>query len=136
PTMVYAGATRGSRGRNGIYRTRDGGLTWRLVNPHFPPFGTSDLAINQTDHRVVYAAGSGDVGVMKTPDGGRSWRALDMGLVATASTSVATDPSNPNIVFATTGRKDGLYRTTDGGQTWERSSRGLERHPIRIAVAP
>src|SRR5205823_2251011 len=55
---------------------------------------------------------------------------------ATASTSVATDPSNPNIVFATTGRKDGLYRTTDGGQTWERSSRGLERHPIRIAVAP
>jgi photosystem II stability/assembly factor-like uncharacterized protein len=129
----------------GLYKTDDGGKTWRLVlEGENPSTGCSGLAMDPTNPQVLFAGmwdfrrkgwtfrsgGDGpdapsDSGLFRTEDGGRTWKPLDQaaGLPPRpwGRVEVAIAPSDPKIVYALVESKESaLYRSSDGGRTWER----------------
>jgi photosystem II stability/assembly factor-like uncharacterized protein len=127
----YFGACAG-----GVWKTVDGGLTWKCVSDGF--FGTSAigaLAVSVADPNVIYA-GTGETsirgnvshgdGVYKSVDGGRTWR--NMGLKDTRHIGkIQIHPRNPDIVYVAAlghawgpNEERGVFRSTNGGETWEK----------------
>ena len=120
PETVYVaalGKLYSTGGQRGVYRTRNGGKTWRLVLAGSTPWtGAIDLAMDPRDPRVLYAAlwdrqrtawnfrgnGSGS-GLWKTIDGGDHWTRLTHGFPdgrEVGRIGIAVAPSDPNIVYA------------------------------------
>ena len=83
----------GPNEERGVYRTTDGGTTWQHVLKVGPRTGASDLRMDPTNPRVLYAAmwnhgrtpwfihsGGTDGGIYKSTDGGDNWNKLEGGL--------------------------------------------------------
>ncbi len=144
---------------NGIYRSTDGGATWR----HRGLEATSQIARiivdpRNSEHLLVAALGnpfadSDDRGVYRSDDGGQTWRKTLFVGRSTGASDIAVVPGRPDIVFAgmwqfhrnawhltSGGAADGLYKSTDGGGTWHAlTGGGLPDGPlgrIGLAVAP
>ena len=129
PLVYYAGAASG-----GLWKSEDGGVTWRGVFEDQDVHSVGALAVSASDPQIVWA-GTGEPhirsnvtignGVYRTTDGGESWD--HMGLDATGRISrIVIHPTDPDIVYvAALGhahspqQERGIYRTTDGGSTWE-----------------
>ncbi|MHB8418223.1 MAG: WD40/YVTN/BNR-like repeat-containing protein [Myxococcales bacterium] len=127
----------------GLYRTTDGGKSWRLVlKGQNLSTGCSGLAMDPANPKVLFAglwdfrrkgwtfrsggdgpeAPSGS-GLYRSDDGGESWTALTAGLPAKpwGRVEVAVAPSNPRIVYALIeDPASALYRSSDGGATWQK----------------
>ncbi len=119
----------------GVYRTRDGGKTWQQVLKVNANTGASDLSLDPTNPRILYAAmwnhgrkpwfihsGGTDGGIYKSVDGGDNWKKLEGGLPAMVG-KIAVDvaASNPDRVYAlleSEPAKGGLWRSDDGGESW------------------
>ena len=117
----------------GIWKSTNGGVTFRPVFDHERVISMGMLAIAPSDTMQVWA-GTGEPnvrnsispggGIYKSVDGGLNWRA--MGLEKTQSIGrIVVHPSNPNIVWVAASGAPwadnpdrGLYKTTDGGQNW------------------
>lgn len=107
----------------GIFKTIDGGETWRLT---WASAWVNDIVVNPADTLVVYAV-TGDylygyVGnVFKTTDDGINWTTLNAGLPSPANRylyAIAMNPQEPNELYlATYGW--GVYKTTNGGDNWK-----------------
>src|SRR6266481_1777958 len=121
----------------GIWKTTDGGLTWRpmtdKVKDMAPSIGA--IAVAPSDANVIYAGTGescirGDIingnGVYKSMDAGKTW--IFSGLRDTRAIGrIAVHPKNPDIAFvAALGHpfganpERGVHRTNDGGKTWTR----------------
>ena len=129
-TTYYAGAASG-----GIWKTADGGVTWRPIFDGQPVSSIGSLATAPSDPNVVWA-GTGEPfirsnisvgwGMWKSTDAGKSW--TKMGLDNTGRISrIVIHPDNPDVVYvAALGHSygpqpdRGIYRTADGGKTWEK----------------
>ena len=121
----------------GIYKSTDGGKTWRktlFVNTHA---GVVDLQIDPTNPRIIYAS---TWRVQRTPyslssggDGSALWKSTDSGETWTEISKnkgfptdtlgiigVSVSPVNNQRVWAIVENKDkgGLYKSDDGGETW------------------
>ena len=165
PNVVYAGTgeacIRGNVSHgDGVYRSTDGGRTWRHVGLR----DTRHIArvrVHPSDPNVAYVAALGHAfgpnderGVFRTTDGGESWeRVLDRGDRAGAA-DLCMDPGNPRVLYAATwetlrqpwsftsgGPGSGIFRSTDGGDTWDdlTCNRGLPegvKGRIGLAVSP
>ncbi len=138
---------------NGVYRTVDGGATWR----HLGLDATRTIArvvTHPTDSNTVYVAALGRLwgenperGVFKTTDGGRTWQHVLRVDARTGAVDLVMDPSDPQRLYAamyarrrtpwsyeggsTTG---GIFRTRDGGRTWTKCVEGLPAHTGRIGL--
>lgn len=130
PNVVYVGAATG-----GVWRSVDGGLTWKPIFDDTRQLGIGSVAVFQQNPDIVWvgtgegnprnSAGVG-VGIYKSMDGGDSWR--HMGLEGSERIHrVVLHPTDPDIAYAgvmgpawSDGQVRGVYRTTDGGETWER----------------
>ncbi len=118
PTTVYAV---GVNFNSTVFKTGDGGGTWRAVTGPFDPTRVA-LAIDPIAPSTLYRSSSDGAGLVdKSVDGGESWAVLDGPPVAV--TQVAVSPRTPGVVY--TGTLDGVYRSEDGGASWTRASRGL-----------
>ena len=129
-TTYYAGAASG-----GLWKTADGGNTWRPIFDDQPVSSIGAVATAPSDPNVVWV-GTGEPfirsnisvgwGVFRSTDAGKSW--TKMGLEQTGRISrIVIHPSNPDIVYmASLGHaygpqaERGIYRTQDGGKSWER----------------
>src|SRR6185437_7104551 len=82
-----------SGGERGIYKTADGGLTWTRVLDAGPDAGGTELVMDPTNNKVLYAAmyqrrraswgmngGGPNSGIWKSSDAGRTWVRLTKGL--------------------------------------------------------
>ncbi len=121
-----------SRDSGGVYRSTDGGTSWRWMSEGMPRFNATDLA---TSASGILAVADGTV--WRSTDEGASFSTYDSGLSGSGARSLAVAPSNPAVVYLTTDA-DGVYRSADGGATWEMRSNGLRagRPTVAAAVHP
>lgn len=115
----------------GIWRSENGGATWKPLNEHQESLMASCITHNPKNPDIIYygtgesRANSADVngsGVFKSTDGGRTFSRLAStvnrgGFDAIWDIEHSKDDSN-TLFVATHGQ--GLHRSTDGGNTWER----------------
>lgn len=130
PLVMYVGAAAG-----GVFKTEDGGVTWRPVFDGQDVAAVGALAVAQTERNTVWA-GTGEPwlirpfyplgdGVYKSTDAGRNWK--HMGLEETGHIArIVVDPSNANNVYVCAvgqtyrpQHERGVFRSTDGGATWK-----------------
>src|SRR5262249_53176962 len=113
---LYVGTGGGDPRLDSVFKTTDGGTTWRALKSG-SVFGLSTpLAIDPQNPNVLYASNYNDI--IKTTDGGATWRASSTGLPIACcqiARTLAIDPGNPANVYAALG--NGLFRSTDRVQT-------------------
>ena len=121
PDTPYAGLL--GTGGAGIYKTTDGGETWKpsapaqLANAHLGRIGVVVAPGGQRVYAIVSERQEG--GLYRSDDGGTTWKRItdDVRIQGNGYFSkVFLDPHNPNIVFIA---QTSLYRSTDGGVTFE-----------------
>jgi photosystem II stability/assembly factor-like uncharacterized protein len=124
----------------GIFKTTDGGKTWRNVLFVNDETGGIDLVMDPRNANTLYAAmwqaqrvpwkltsGGPGSALYKTTDGGAHWKRISTnpgfatGILGKIGVSVAA--SNPSIVYAIVqAYEGGVFRSTDGGATWKRAN--------------
>ena len=139
PDLVYVavqGQIWGPTEARGVYRSKDGGETWEAILQVDSETGATDLSMDPTNPRIMYASmwehgrkpwfiksGGTAGGIFKTTDGGDSWQKLAGGLPELiGKTGVDVSASMPNRVYAIVEAeldKGGLYRSDDYGETWK-----------------
>jgi len=136
----------------GVYKTADGGKTWKRVLYVDADTGCSDLAIDPQEPRILYAgfwtfrrgpnyfrSGGKGSSLWKSTDGGETWRKIEKGLPAEdkGRIAVAVAPSRPSVVYALVESRDtALYRSEDLGESWEKvnSSFNVQVRPFYFAT--
>lgn len=127
-------------GERGLYKTTDGGTTWRKVLGDGEWTGVTDVVIDPRDPDVLYAAtwdrhrtvaaylgGGPGSGIHKSTDGGETWIELTTGVPSSNNGKIglAISQQDPDIVYAaieTDRRSGGLYRSTNRGGSWTKMS--------------
>jgi len=155
PEIVFvaaAGPLWGAGGDRGLFRTTDGGRTWKNVKKIDAHTGFTDVIFDPINADVIYAAsfqrerrpytyvgGGPGSGIWKSIDGGDTWTKLTEGLpkVEVGRIGLDVSRSNPNIVYATietrvtgNGASQGnteasIYRSDDRGGSWQKMGTGF-----------
>ena len=129
----------------GVFRSTDGGTTWKRVLFVDPQTACSDISADPANSNILYAgmytyrrwawhleSGGGNTAVYKSVNGGDSWERLsgkdrDIGLPKgdMDRIGVAVAPSDPNIVYviSETKTEGELWRSDDAGAHWRTVSR-------------
>lgn len=154
PDIVFvaaAGPLWTNGGERGLFRTADGGKTWKAVKTIDANTGFTDVAFDPRNPDVLYAAsyqrerrpwsfigGGPGSGIWKSADGGDSWTKLSEGLPKGDVGRIGLDVSrsNPNVVYATIetrssgpsgntgGTEASIFRSDDYGASWQRMGAG------------
>lgn len=154
PEVVWVaalGSPFGPGPERGVYRSVDGGKTWRHALFVSERTGAIDLELNPTNPDEVYAAFwyaerkpwtiiSGDEkesGIYKSTDAGATWRKVDAGLPEglVGKIDLAVTPTDPSRIYAlveAVPEEEGLYRSNDRGESWHLVSNegGIMRRPF------
>jgi photosystem II stability/assembly factor-like uncharacterized protein len=119
PWFIYAPAN-GPGG--GIYKSVDGGSTWKEISEGIPLEGRGHIGISVTPtnrNRIYAAVDAKDGGIFASNDAGATWTRLssdkrlwDRGWYFE---KVTADPKNPDVVYV---MNTSTYRSTDAGKTW------------------
>lgn len=121
---LYAGTVPDAAGRT-VFRSTDGGQSWREASLGLPDRYAMDLAIDPGNDQVVYAVfgGYGSPHVFRTASGGLAWEDIGGGLPDVPTSAVAWDPRLPGTLYV--GNDIGVFATQDGGATWFHLREGL-----------
>ncbi len=129
-----------SGGERGLYKTTDGGDTWKQVLSDNQWTGVTDILIDPRDEKVLYAAtwqrhrnvaaymgGGPGTAIYKSTDGGETWNKLKTGLPKgdMGKIGLAISPINPDVIYAAIElerRKGGIYRSENRGLSWTKMS--------------
>lgn len=127
-------------GDRGVYKTTDGGKTWKQIHFISENSGSCDLVMDPTNPDILYEAvhqrrrhvytyigGGAESGVYKTTDGGATWTELTNGLPSSnmGRVGLAVSPADPNYVYAiceAENGQQGFYRSTNRGASFEKRS--------------
>ena len=145
PDVVYVaaqGALNGPSTERGIYKSEDGGKTWKNILYVDENSGCVDLNMDMNNPRVLYAAmwdhrrlpwavqsGGKGSGLYKSNDGGESWEKIQQGLPKElGKMAISVSRANSNKVYAlvesdTHKEQGGLFASNDGGANWNRVSK-------------
>jgi photosystem II stability/assembly factor-like uncharacterized protein len=107
-TTLYAATPQG------VFKSTDGGATWREARTGLPCAGSCHLVTLAIDPRTpttLHAATS--PGLFRTVDGATTWQAL---ILPGPVQSIVLDPITTTVLYAVTSR--GLFKSADGGATW------------------
>ena len=134
-------------GDRGLYKTTDGGATWKAVLAISENTGVSEvhldprnpdtlLAVAYQRRRHVWTLidGGPESAIHKSTDGGATWRKVGKGLpeVDLGRIGIDVSPANPDVVYAVVEAADGksgFYRSANRGETWEKRSDYVSSSP-------
>jgi photosystem II stability/assembly factor-like uncharacterized protein len=104
----------------GVFRSRNGGLSWSRESTGLPVQPVLALAAAASNSSVLYAS-LGLERIFRSVDAGETWQPLPSPAARDSVISLAVSPRSPRIVYAGT-RAHGLFVSTDGGQRWRAAS--------------
>ncbi|HEY8412481.1 MAG TPA: hypothetical protein VIK76_13800 [Pyrinomonadaceae bacterium] len=128
----------GPGGERGLFKTIDGGKTWKNILNISENTGVTDVVIDPNDPNTLYCAayqrrrhmwtlinGGPESAIYKSTDAGATWNKLRAGLptVELGRIGLAISPVDSNVIYATVeaaDRKGGIFRSSDRGGSWER----------------
>ncbi|MCP4046713.1 MAG: glycosyl hydrolase, partial [Gammaproteobacteria bacterium] len=129
-----------SGGERGLFKTTDGGNTWKLILSAGEYTGANEVHLDPRNPDTIYASlhqrfrnvaalmdGGPESGIHKSTDAGKTWRELSNGIPAQdkGKIGLSISPLDPNVVYATielAQRTGGLWRSLDAGESWEKRS--------------
>ena len=149
PNIIYVsvqGAQYGKSEDRGIYKTIDGGESWKNILFISDSTGASSLSMDMNNPRVLYASmwdhqrkswqmisGGSNSGLYKSVNSGETWSNLSDGLPEKIGKSgISVSRANSNIVYANIeaqGEKGGVYRSDNAGKKW------IQVNKDRITIA-
>ncbi len=126
-----------SGGERGIYKTTDGGKTWKQILNVSENTGFNEIHMDPRNSNLLYACahqrqrkvftyigGGPESALYKSTDGGNTWNKAGGGFPSgkdLGRIGLAISPANPDYVYAIVeGDETGLYRSTDRGASWEK----------------
>lgn len=127
-------------GQRGIFKTTDGGKSWKKLLGDDDFTGATDMVIDSRDPDILYAAtwqhhrnvaaymgGGPETAIYRTDDGGDSWKKLEEGLPKgnMGKIGLAISPQKPDVIYAAielNRRKGAVYRSADKGASWVKMS--------------
>lgn len=127
-------------GDRGLYKTEDGGKTWKSVIEVDEHTGVNDVVMDPRDSNVLYAStlqrrrhvytyvgGGPGSGLHKSVDGGETWTKIQKGLPneELGRIGLAISPANPEIIYAiveAANGKSGFFASTNRGASWDKRS--------------
>ncbi|WP_448213886.1 VPS10 domain-containing protein [Colwellia sp. MEBiC06753] len=127
-------------GDRGLYKTTDGGKTWRKTLGDDQWTGVTDVVADLRNPDVMYAAtwqrhrtvaaylgGGPNTAIHKSTDGGETWVKLENGLPKSklAKIGLAISPIDPDVLYAAIvldRRKGAVYRSDNSGASWTKQS--------------
>ena len=149
PNVVWVGTgeannRQSSSWGDGIYKSTDGGKTWRNLGLA-QSYHIARILVDPNDYDVVYVAALGDLwapggqrGVYKTTDGGLTWTNVLSDGPDVGATDLVMDPRDDKVIYAALyqrrrapwgfnggGPGSAIYKTTDAGRTWTRLTNGI-----------
>ncbi len=149
--VVWAGTGENNHQRalgygNGIYKTIDGGSSWKNMglkeSRHI-----GEILVDPRNSDVVYIAAEGSAwgpneerGVYKTTDGGLTWEKVLFISENTGVANLSFEPGNPDVIYAGAeqrrrrqfgkiggGPESAFYKSTDAGLTWNKLEKGIPK---------
>lgn len=129
---------------DGVYRSTDGGATWRHMGLRESQH-IGKIRVHPTDPLTVYVAAvgplwgpGGERGVFRTTDGGESWENVLSVDEHTGAADIVLDPTNPAVIYVAMQQRErraysyisggpgtGLWKSRDGGDSWTPLTEGL-----------
>jgi len=125
-------------GDRGLYKTTDGGKTWKGVLTISENTGVTDVVLDPSNPDILYASayqrrrhvftlidGGPESAIHKSTDAGKSWTKLKEGLPKEdmGRIGLAIAPHNPKIIYATiesTRKAGGFFVSKDSGSSWKK----------------
>jgi photosystem II stability/assembly factor-like uncharacterized protein len=128
-----------SGGERGVYKSTDGGLSWTRILDGGADVGATELVMDPTNNKVIYAAlyqrrravwgfngGGTGSGIWKSTDAGRTWTRLTKGIPEGPLGRIGLDVfrKNTSILYARIEheKESGVYRSDDAGASWSKVS--------------
>jgi photosystem II stability/assembly factor-like uncharacterized protein len=130
----------GPNEERGVYKSTDGGATWKQVLTRGPKAGAIDISMDARNPNLMYAAfwevyrtpyslesGGPGSGIWKSLDAGETWvdisRRPGMPRGTLGRIGISLSPANPERVYAVIEAEEGgVFRSDNGGNTWTRTN--------------
>lgn len=127
-------------GDRGVYKSTDGGTTWKRTLEISKHTGVAEIQIDPSNPMILYASahqrrrhewtyigGGPESTLYKSTDGGETWREIAEGLPKgeMGRVGISVSPADPNYIYAIAegrGDKGGFFRSTNKGESWEKMS--------------
>lgn len=149
PDIFYVavqGAQYGPNKERGIYKTADGGKSWKKVLYVNAQVGAASLSMDMNNPRILYAtmwdhlrtpwemrSGGPNSGIYKSTDAGANWVRLEKGLPEVlGKAGISVSRANSKVVYANIeaeGTAAGVYRSNNSGTSWKQVNKN------RVTVA-
>ena len=155
--LAALGSPFGPNEERGIFKTTDGGKTWKKTLFVNNETGGRDIEVDWQNPDILYAAmyrgfrkgwdiisggPASEGGIYKSTDGGETWKKITAGLPSKLIGKIDIDiaRSNPKVLYAmieAPGNEGGLFRSNDAGESWTlvNSSQRLRARPFYFHYA-
>ena len=127
-------------GERGLFKTVNGGNTWKQVLGNKEWTGVTDIMLDPRDSNVLYAAtwdrhrtvaalmgGGPGTAIYRSDDGGNNWKKLEKGLPKSnmGKIGITISPQQPDVIYAAIEldrKQGGVYRSSNRGESWTKMS--------------